>query len=73
MFYCTSCNNLTKPREPRALKITYREDRSIEKEFPICVLCDTGKPFVEVREKELYPGFNFVRKDTNFNDRVQSN
>jgi len=71
MFKCTSCNKITLSREPRALRIVYREDRSIAKEFPICVLCSTGKPFVSNLEKEKLLGFNFVQKTTNPNDRVQ--
>jgi len=71
MFKCTSCNVITKPREPRALRIEYRDDGSILREFPICVLCSTGKPFVSNLEKEKLLGFNFVQKTTNPNDRVQ--
>lgn len=58
MYYCTSCNKTSSPREPQALVFTFREDRSIASQKPVCVMCSTGKPFVDNREVEKLVGFS---------------
>ena len=71
MYLCTSCKKTTKSREPMYKKVIYREDKSIEKEFPVCTLCFTGKPFVREIEAVSYIGFHKIVTRNPHNDRVQ--